>query len=934
MRSAPLHVIAIVALSTAFSCHTMAQPASEGSKLPSGQFVSASVPGSPQPANSFPGTAVLSPDGRYVAILNDGWGTPSSGFAQSISILDVATRQLEDFPDPRFRVEAHQTYFDGLAFSTDGSKIYVSVGSITDPEGKNTGDLGNGIAVYSFAAGKVSPSGFLPIPLQPVPPGKQRNPALAVVPETKMVPYPAGLAVIAQQDHDELLVADNLADNLLRLDLRTGQILATIDLSANPHIPSSYPLRVIATRDGRTAFCSLWNSSEVVELDLVRNRIRRRIPLLPPVSPIAPGSHPSAMLFSPDQQRLYVAISNADRVAILDAAGGRVTGWLDARPPEQKFPGAFPTALSLDKTGKTLFVADANINAIAVFDLSHPTSTNAAISARGFLPTEWYPAALASAGDQLIVTAGKARGTGPNARPPLSKELTAYEKHPYLMELLRGSVAVIGLEEALPQLAALTREVVRNNALDNSRQVISFAAGSNPIRHVIYVIKENRTYDQVFGDLPQADGDPSLCLYCQDITPNEHKLARQFGILDNFYCSGNVSGDGHVWSMAATSSDYTERTWQAMQRGDDRTYDYEGDVDHDYPFREGIPDVNEPSSGYIWGNVARHGLSHRNYGEYIETQWCDSGTVLTDPKENHPLPAGAHCDRDFIKPGGALPNYLGTPRGTANPFPWPIPVLYRNNPTKPQIAASYDPRFPDFRLDYPDQFRADEFLNEFEQFVHARKRGKGLQLPRFVILRLGNDHTAGTRPGFPTPAALVADNDLALGRVVDALTHSPYFDDTAMFVVEDDAQDGADHVDAHRSTALVISKYSPGSTAKPFVDHAFYTTVSMIHTIESLLGLPPMNVNDAYSPLMAPLFTGHAEQEPFTADFSNEADGLIFKMNTQRSVGAAESLKMDFSHADAADPRVLNRVLWQDRKGADSEPPATNSGKQKGRESK
>jgi DNA-binding beta-propeller fold protein YncE len=902
-----------------------AQQVPEGTKLPSGQLLSPNIPGNPEPGNSFPGTIAVSPDRHYIAILNDGWGTPQSGFAQSISILDVATKHLEDFPDLRFRVEAHQTYFDGLVFSSDGSKLYASVGSSTDPEGKQAGDLGNGIAIYSFAQGKVSPAGFLPVPLQDIPPGKQRNPALAVVPQDKMVPYPAGLAIIRQEDHDELLIADNLADNVLRIDAQTGKIVATFDLSVNAHIPAAYPFRVLVTRDRRRAFCSLWNSSEVVELDLERNHILRRISLLPPATRIAPGSHTSAMLFSHDEHTLYVALANADKVAILNVETGRLNGWLSTRLPKQEFPGAFPTALALDGAGKTLFVADSNVNAVAVFDLSKPAG-NAVQRPIGFLPTEWYPAALAMTGNgQLIVTTGKGRGTGPNSGPPLTKDMIAYEHHPYLMELLRGSVAVLNYDEAKSSLPALTREVVRGNALDRPRQQFSFVDGGHPIRHVIYVIKENRAYDQVFGDLREANGDPSLCLYCEDITPNEHKLARQFGILDNFYCSGNVSGDAHVWSMAATSSDYTERTWQAMQRADERTYDYEGDVDHDYPYREGIPDVNEPSSGYIWGNVARHGLSHRNYGEYVETQWCDSGSVLTDPKENNPLPVGARCKADFIKPGEALPTNLGNPHGAPNPWPWPIPNIYRNNPTKPEIAASFDVKFPDFRLDYPDQLRADEFLNEFEGFVRARSTGKGKQLPSFVILRLPNDHTAGTKPGFPTPSALVADNDLALGRVVEAVTHSPYFDDTAIFVVEDDAQDGADHVDAHRSPALVISKYSPGSHEKPFVDHEFYTTVSMIHTMEGLLGLPPMNVNDAYSPMMVPLFSGRGEQPPFTADYANERNHLLFQKNTEQSAGAAESSKMDFSHADANDPQKLNRILWEDRKGANNQPPDTGS---------
>jgi hypothetical protein len=450
---------------------------------------------------------------------------------------------------------------------------------------------------------------------------------------------------------------------------------------------------------------------------------------------------------------------------------------------------------------------------------------------------------------------------------------------------------------------------------------IRFVNGNDPIHHVIYIVKENRTYDQVLGDLGVGNSDPSLTMYGNEITPNQHALAKQFGVVDNFFCSGNVSGDGHVWSTAAISSDYTERTWQVMQRGEERPYDYEGDVDHDYPLREGIPDPNEPATGYIWTNVARHGLSHRNYAEYVESQWCDSSSQVTDAKENHPVVPGPICSRKFIEPGGRLPENVGMPHGSVSPWPWAIPILFRNIPTKTEIVGNVDLLFPDFRITYPDQLRTDEFLREFGNFVTARNTGHGDQLPQFVIMRLPNDHTAGTTPGYPTPAALVADNDLAVGRVVDSISHSPYWDDTAIFILEDDAQDGPDHVDAHRSIAFVISKYSPGSMGRPFVDHRFYTTVSMIHTIEVLLGLPPMNNNDAQAPVMAPLFSGIGNQNAFSADYRNLTNKLIYAMNQKDAPGAQESAKMDFLHADRANTKQLNRILWRDRMGNLPMPP-------------
>ena len=487
--------------------------------------------------------------------------------------------------------------------------------------------------------------------------------------------------------------------------------------------------------------------------------------------------------------------------------------------------------------------------------------------------------------------------------------------HPYVVALLHGSIARLSFHRTESELGSLTEQVQQSNLMQIRNFEIPFPGGHDPIRHVIYILKENRSYDQVLGDLKVGDADPSLCMYGENITPNEHAIAREFGVIDNFYCSGNVSGDGHVWSTAAISSDYTERTWQAMQRGDERTYDYEGDVDHNCPLLEGIPDANEPATGYIWTNVARHALTHRNYAEYIETQWCDTGFRVTDAKENHPLPPGASCPKNFIKPGELLPENVGTPHGSPSPYPWSVPIMFQNIPTKPEIIGHFDPRFPDFRLDYPDQLRADEFLDEFEGFVEARKTGHGTELPQSVLLRLPNDHTAGTSPGFPTPSALVADNDLAVGRVVDAVSHSPYWDDTAILILEDDAQDGPDHVDAHRSIAFVVSKYSPSSEWHPFVDHTFYTTVNMIHTMEVLLGLPPMNNNDAHAAVMGPLFSGSGEHSPFVADYRNLKNGLLYKMNSPHAAGAKESARMDFSHADAADNQKLNAILWRDRKG-------------------
>ena len=295
----------------------------------------------------------------------------------------------------------------------------------------------------------------------------------------------------------------------------------------------------------------------------------------------------------------------------------------------------------------------------------------------------------------------------------------------------------------------------------------------------------------------------------------------------------------------------------------------------------------------------------------MELTWCKSEKVES-PREGTPSPTSDACPSAEIKQGDPLPANVGNPRGGPSPWPWAIPRLKSVRPTKAAQRDHLDPLYPDFNIEYPDQLRADEFLREFAEFVKAR--GTTKELPQFIQLYLPNDHTGGTRAGKPTPQASVADNDLAVGRVADAVSHSPYWDDTAIFVVEDDAQNGADHIDAHRSIALEISKYSPRAE-KPTIDHHFYTTVSLVHTMETLLGLPPMNLFDAHAPLMAPLVAGPGMQPPYQVDDSNLRNGLIYRMNDKKAPGAKESSRMNFSRPDAADATKLNAILWQDAKG-------------------
>jgi YVTN family beta-propeller protein len=899
--------------------------------LPTSKQLLGEIPGHPRRLNSLPISMAVSPDGRYVVTVNAGYGTFESQYKQSLAVLDTQTGELADFPDSRTLAQADkQTLYSGLAFSRDGKHLYASMGSTTDPLGDGKDKTGNGVVVYSFTASQIAPVRFIPLPLQQLAPGRKTR-LIGDAEGDKGVPFPAAIAVIGSAaGAEELLVAGNLSDDVLLVDTASGAIVHRFDLSESDAVPSTYPVALAVSKDGARAFVALWNASEVVELDLAKGTVGRKLALFKPSSPTAPGTHPSALEFSPDGKTLYVALANRDAVAALNVAGGQfsVKGYFDTRLPGQSYFGAEPEALAVNADGSRLYVANAISDAVAVIDtgkLTRKASKQGMVEPAGFIPTEWMPMSMAflpsAAGGTLYVATAKGKGAGPNNFPQRQTEETRQKKFhrasSYIATLLYGSLAALDAVEIEKNLPQWTSVALESNRMKAAAEMIAFADGApNPIKHVIYIIKENRTYDQVFGDLsqggkPVGNGDPSLTLYGVTITPNLHKLALQFGVLDNFFDSGEVSGDGHVWSTAAIGTDYLEKTWQQNYRGSQRTYDYEGVVAEGYPLLQKIPDVNEPASGYLWGNLAAHGKSYYHFGEFISTTFCNEKRVA-DPQMG-PLMQGRDCARKAIAPGEELPAEWG---GGVNKWPWSIPLIAANVATKPELIGHFAAEAPDFNLMVPDQARVEIFLRHLKEWIAGKEQGKDT-MPSFVLLRLGNDHTAGTRPGSPAPKASVADNDLAVGRAVEAVSHSPFWDDTAFFILEDDAQDGGDHVDAHRSLGLVISKYAPhAANGAPFVDSRFYSTVSMVRTMETLLGLPPMNNNDAFSSMISTLFTGAGDQPAYAADFSNRDNGLIYTANARTAPGAKESMKMDFRHADRADAQKLNVILWRDAMGS------------------
>ena len=920
--------------------HAQQDLTSRALDLPTSKQLMTPTPGNPRRINSLPMSLAVSPDRRWVVSLNAGYGTFESGYMQSLAVLNVRTGEVRDFPDARTLVDMKQTFFSGLAFSADGASVYASLASSSDPRGDGDKKTGNGIVVYRFADGVLTPEKFLPLP--PVTLAAGRRTSLLSSDDRTVSPYPAALAVLPGS-LERLLVAENLSDTVAVLDIRTGAVARRFDLSVSENVPATYPIALAVTRDGKRAFVALWNVSEVVELDLVEGTVVRNVKLMKPSAATAPGTHPCALLLDERAGLLYAALSNRDAVAAIEIGSSdpvlhrklKVKGYFDTRLPGQSYFGAEPSALAENEDGTRLYAANLGSDAVAVLDprrLHQMPPGHGMAEPIGFVPTELMPMALASVARTLYVASAKGKGTGPNDMAQRPTEATKGRRlvtrsFTYAPTLLYGSLAALDEAAIESTLKASTAVVLESNRMKAARETIQFADGGSPIKHVIYILKENRTYDQVFGDLakdgkPVGNGDPKLTMYGAAVTPNQHRLALQFGVLDNFFDSGEVSGDGHVWSTAGIGTDYLEKTWQQNYRSEQRTYDYEGMVADGYPLLQNIPDVSEPASGYLWTNFAAHGKTVYHFAEYISSIFCGDKKVpkrVGDPKLGAMSGGVAQCASPAIKPGDSIPEEWG---GGTNLWPWAIPRLAGNIATKPELVGHFAPESPDFNLRVPDQIRANVFLRHFEQWKRDREAGNDT-MPNYIQLRLPNDHTEGTKVGGPTPKSSVADNDLAVGRVVEAISHSAFWNDTAILILEDDAQAGADHVDAHRSLGIVVSKYAPHPKAGEVavVDSRFYSTVSMLRTMETLLQVPPMNNNDALCSLISTLFTGPGDQPPFVADASNRDNGLIYAANTAKAPGAAQSEKMDFRHADRADPGKLNLILWQDAMGA-RPPPA------------
>jgi YVTN family beta-propeller protein len=710
---------------------------------------------------------------------------------------------------------------------------------------------------------------------------------------------PGGLAL--SPDGATLYVCLNRLNTLGVVDVKRGQLVTQIPVGVAPYgvviagdraYVSNWGGRraaggdVTADSSGTPVIVNPANgvatSGTVSVVDLAQNK---------EIATIAVGLHPCGLALSRDGRRLYVANANSDTVSVVNTANNAVMETISVSPAEGLPFGSAPNALALSPDERTLYVADGGNNAVAVVRLGGTANgggSSAPSRVDGFIPTGWYPGSVLVSADGKLLFVANVKGVGSLSTPTsraARKLSTGYARDASAHHVYdaRGSVSIIPVPGAAA-LRSYTERVGVNNGLSFGLAALERGARSNqrvpvPLRkgqrsvfdHVIYIIKENRTYDQVFGDMPEGNGDPSLVQFGAEVTPNLHRLAREFVLFDNLYASGVCSADGHQWTDEAYVTDYVEKMYTGFERS--------------YPSHGGDP-LAYASSGFLWDNALSHHLTFRDYGEFASARIEPEGL------------SWASMYADYLA--------LSAPGSTAQPE-----VQIHAVTTVDSLRPYLCPRFAGFLLP-PDVYRAHEFIAELHQF-----EGKG-ELPNLMMVWLPNDHTAGMVPGMPTPRAMVADNDLAVGQVIEAISHSRFWPTTCIFVIEDDAQDGLDHVDGHRTVGLCVSPY----TRRHVVDSTNYNQVSIVRTIELILGLPPMNQFDLSATPMASCFVGKPDFTPYRATPNriplNEMNPPLTALSGAQRYWALQSLAQPLEHADEADEDTMNRILWHSVKGCNT----------------
>jgi YVTN family beta-propeller protein len=832
-----------------------------------------------------PQAIALSPNGKLLAV---------SGKTSEVVIVDPTTGKIlqrvelpsDNFYEPEPEVvspnilepdKKGQVSYTGLIFSADGSRLFLA-------------NVNGNIKVFDVAKdGKVD--GAFSIPLPPANAPRRTN------------DIPAGLAL--SRDGKRLYVALNLSNRLGEFDAQSGRLLRLFDVGAAP-----YEVALV----GDKAYVSNWGGRRpgagdltgpagrgtTVKVDPVRfianegsvsvidlNPSGFRTPRSAPdqslvtssatngVNEILTGLHASALAVHPGGRYIVCANAASDNLSVIDTRAEKVieTIWVKQSPAD--LFGASPNALAFDAKGQRLYVANGTQNAVAVVDFNPGES-----KLLGLIPVGWFPGAIVFDAKREQLCVANIKGTSPNKRFVQDLQARGFNSHQYYGSL--SLVPVPGQRE-LARLSAIVWKNYRRERLEVAKEPPRPDQPARPVperigepsvfKHVVYIIKENRTYDQVLGDDKRGNGDPWLCVFGERITPNQHKLARDFVLLDNTYCAGILSADGHQWSTTAFATDYMEKSFAGFPRS--------------YPDGMGEDEADALAyspAGFIWDNVIAHGKTLRNYGEFAEprVKWR----------------SGKKGTPDFL-------SCYRTWTGESNL------VHFTSQPMIESIRPYQPTNYVGWEMNVPDQYRADFIIRELREY---EARG---EFPNFTIICLPNDHTSGTAKGSPTPAACAADNDLAFGRIVEAISHSKFWKETVIFAIEDDPQAGWDHVSGYRTTAYCISPY----TKRGAVVKTQYNTTSMLRTMEQILGLPPMNQFDATAMPMFDCFTNTPDFTPFVAltnnipldqmnpDPKKVSDPLLRK-------NATVSARLNFRKVDAAPEDVLNRILWHAMKGS------------------
>lgn len=738
----------------------------------------------------LPLNLAVSHNKQYIAVTNNGQSI------QQIQLVDVKAEKVVD------SIIIRKSWY-GLTFTSDDKFLYAS------------GGHDNRIMKYAIANGKLQ--------------------AVDSITLDKPWPVRVGPSGIELDEKRGLMYVVTREDKQLYfVDLKSGSVSKKIGLDAE-----AYDVKL--SKDQATLFISCWGCDKVLILDLASQTWK---------TPISVGDNPNEMLLSPEGKYLYVCNANDNSVSVIDLKQQRVIETLDAALYPNSPSGSTTNSIALDNVSKRLYIANADNNCVAVFDVEVPGKS----VAKGFIPVGWYPTSVRLINGKLWVANGKGFTSKPNIFGPSplrkSEEVIRHgfdsrdpKKVEYIGGLFWGTMSVIPVPKQ-PELDTYTKAVYANTPYSTARHALpdSLATGypiprkvgeASPIKYVFYVIKENRTYDQVLADVKGGNGDTSLLLFGKKYTPNQHALAEQFVLLDNFYVNAEVSADGHNWSMGGYATDYLEKTWPSSYGGRGGTYGGEGE-------RE----VANNKGGFIWNNCYRYGVSYRTYGEFADD-------------------------------------------GKAN-----LPVL----------QGHFSKTYPAYNLNIPDTLRFRMWKHDFDSLLAIGN------VPHFNTVRFGNDHTEGLRLNRPTPYAYVADNDLAVGMFIEHLAKSPIWNETAVFILEDDAQNGSDHVDAHRSTAYLAG----GFVKRGFVDHTLYTTTSMLRTMELILGMGPMTQYDAAATPMWRCFDSVSKPFPFKAILP---DYDLTTRNTARNEWQRRSEKFNFAKEDANNDLEFNMVLWHGLKG-------------------